>query len=75
VCERVSDLGEIGTRPEPIPDLSEYGIGPEPIPDLGEDGTEPSPVIKESLDDPFDNLDRVVDIDKDEGSDTLVEIV
>jgi len=55
--------------------LGETGTGPEPIPDLGEARTEPSLIFEESLDDPFDNLDQIADIDKDEGSDTLIKIV
>ena len=62
VCEGVSGLGETG-------------IGPEPVPDLGEVGTEPPPVFEDSLGDPFDNLDQVADIDKDEGSDPPIVIV
>jgi len=62
MCEGVLGLGE--TR-----------IGPEPVLDLGEARTVPSPVFKESLNDPFDNLYQVADIDNDERSDHPVEIV
>jgi len=68
------NLGESGTRPKLLPDLSESGIGPEPVPDLGEVGIQSSHIFEDSLDDLFDNLDRVTDIDKDEGSDTPVVI-
>ena len=47
------------------------------VSDLGQTGTGPSPIFVESLHDPSVNLDRVGDIEKNDGdgSDTLIEII
>ena len=52
---------EIGS--EPVSDQGEFGRGPKPIPKIGETETEPRLVFEEDVDDFFD---RVTDLEKDE---------